>query len=287
MRNIFFLIDSTLYAYKSFYIINYKKKKINFKKSFLVFWNMIFSKYKIYKPNYIFFIFDYDRSNFRKKIYKKYKSNRKKISKELLIYILGIKKFFDILNIKYFSYPDVEGDDVIGSLVKKISNIFKKKKHLIYILSYDKDFLQLVNNNVYLFISIDNILNPKYTFRKYGIYPNFFKDLLILCGDKSDNIPGIKGIGIKKAIILINNIGNIKNIYNNLHKIKYLKISNSNTIINNLKKNINNIKLWSTLISIKLNLKINLNINNFKINKFFFYNIFNFLKKFNFTDKIF
>ncbi len=281
MRNVFFLIDATLYAYKSFYIINYKKKKINFKKSFLVFWKMIFSKYKFCKPNYLLLIFDYDRNNFRKKIYKEYKSNRKKISRELVLYISSIKSFLKILNINYFCLPDVEGDDVIGSLIKKISNLYSKNKYLIYILSYDKDFLQLVNNNVYLFISYKNILNPKYTFEKYGVYPNFIKDFLVLCGDKSDNIPGIKGIGKKKAILLINEIGNIESIYRNLYKIKCLKINNYKNIINNLEYNRKKIKLWFSLINLKLDIKINISLSKFKINHFFFIKIFNSLNKFN------
>lgn len=228
---------------------------------------MIFSKYKFCKPNYLIFIFDYDRNNFRKKIYKKYKSNRKKISKELILYILNIKKFLKVLNINFFCLPNVEGDDVIGSLIFKIKKLFFKKKYLIYILSYDKDFLQLVNNNVYLFISYKNILDPKFIFKKYGIYPNLIKDFLVLCGDKSDNIPGIKGIGIKKAIFLIKKIGNIKSIYKNLHKIKDLKISNYSNIINNLKYNRKKIKLWFSLVNIKLNIKINLLLSNFKANK--------------------
>lgn len=287
MCKTFFLIDATLYAYKSFYIVNYKKEKIDFKKSFSVFWNMILNKYRFCKPNYLLFIFDYDRNNFRKKIYKKYKSNRKKIPKKLILYISGIKLFFNTFGIKYLSYPNVEGDDVIGSLVYKINSLFLNQKYLIYILSYDKDFLQLVNDKVYLFISTREILNPKCIFDKYGVYPNLIKDLLVLCGDKSDNIPGIKGIGIKKATILVNNIGSIKDIYKNLYKIKYLKISNYSNIIKNLKLNINKIDLWYSLMSIKLDIKININLCKFKINNVFFFKIFSLLKKFSFTDKIF
>lgn len=283
MCKTFFLIDATLYAYKSYYIINYKKKNINFKKSFLVFWNMIFSKYKFCKPNYLLFVFDYDRNNFRKKICKKYKSNRKKIPKELLLYISNIKFFFNVFGIKYFSYPNVEGDDVIGSLICKINSFFlNKKDYLIYILSYDKDFLQLVNNNVYLFVSFKEIFDPKLIYKKYGVYPNSIIDLLVLCGDKSDNIPGIKGIGFKKAPILINNIGNIKEIYKNLFKIKNLKIRNYINIVKNLKLNINKINLWYSLIKIKLDVKIKFDLHKFKTNSFFFLKVFNWLKNFNF-----
>lgn len=101
--------------------------------------------------------------------------------------------------------------------------------------------LQLVKKNIYVLVKKNLLFDKNKIFKKYGIYPNLFKDMLILCGDKSDNIPGIKGIGIKTASLLLKNIGNIKNIYKNLNKIKKLKIKNYLNIIKNLKFNHNNI----------------------------------------------
>ncbi len=224
---------------------------------------MILNKYYFLKPQYIIFIFDYNRKNFRNKIYSNYKRNRKSISLHLLRYIYLIRKKLNNWGINYYTIPYVEGDDVIGTLIK---NFLNKKEYKIYILSYDKDLLQLINKNIYMLITKKNIFNKKKVFQKYGIYPNLFKDMLILCGDKSDNIPGIKGIGIKTASLLLNNIGNINNIYNNLNKIKELKIKNYLNIIKNLKNNYNNINIWNNLISLKTNLKINFKLKNFLVN---------------------
>lgn len=242
MKKKFFLIDSTLYIYKSYYIVNYKKKIFNHKESCYIFLNMIYSKYKLYNPDYIFFIFDYSRKSFRNELYKNYKSNRSPISSDLLLYIRKIKKFLFFLGVKILSLPLFEGDDIIASLVYKINSFFFNNCN-IYILSYDKDFLQLVNKNVYLLVNKNIVFNCKNVFYKYGIYPKLIKDLFVLCGDKSDNIPGIKGIGLKKASYLLNKIGGINIIYKNLNKIKLLNISNSNFIINNIKNNFDNLKL--------------------------------------------
>lgn len=238
---------------------------------------MIFLKYKIYLPNYIILVFDYGKKNFRNKIYKYYKSNRKNTPNYLLNYIFYVKKKLNLLNIKFLSIKNVESDDTISSLVYKINNIYKNKCK-IYILSYDKDFFQLIKKNVFLLRFNKEIYTEIDVFKKYGIYPNLIKDLFALCGDSSDNIPGIKGIGIKTAIILLKNIGCINKIYKNLNKIKNLNIKNYSNIIYNLKKKYKEILIWLKLIKLKNNIKININMNNFFIKKKFFnkffYNLF-------------
>lgn len=244
---------------------------------------MIFFKYKFFKPKYIIFAFDHKYKNFKKNIYCKYKSNRKTKSKNLLIYINNIYNFFKKKKIKTIRIPSIECDDIIGSIIFKIKEKYKNIKY-IYILSYDKDFTQLIKKNIYLFIDKNNILDSNKVKKKYGTYPNLIKDLLTLCGDKSDNIPGIKGIGKKTAIKLINNIGNINNIYKNIYKIKLLKIKNSNNIIKNLFKNINNIYIWYNIISIRVN--INIEIKNILNKNIKFNEIFKSIKKINFDLNI-
>ncbi len=282
MKKNFFLVDSTLYAYRSFYIVNYKKKYFNYKQSCYVFLNMIYSKFKIYKPDYIIFIFDYNRKNFRHKIYKNYKSNRKKMSKNLIFYIKNIKRFLYFLGIKIFSLPNFEGDDIIASLAYKINQLFSRNCY-IYILSYDKDFLQLISKNIYLFIKKDIIIDQSKVFNKYGIHPNLMIDFLVLCGDKSDNIPGIKGVGFKKAIYLLKNIGNIYDIHKNLNKIKLLNLNNKKNIIKIFKNNFHDIKLWYKLISLKCDINLNkINIEDYSFKNLSFKNFFNLLVFFKF-----
>lgn len=235
-----FIIDSTLFAYKSYYVINYKKKIKNLKKSFNVFIKMIYFRYLKIFPNYIIFVFDdKNKNNYRKKIFHKYKSNRKKCSKNFLLYINYIINKLKKFNIKFICLQKFECDDVISYIIKKLNKLFKFIN--IYILSYDKDYIQLISNNVFLYTSINKIFNTKNVYKKYGIYPYMLKDFLVLCGDKSDNIPGIKGIGNKIALKILRNIGDIYNIYSNIEKLYNLGIKSK--IIDNLKNNYKNIRI--------------------------------------------
>lgn len=233
-----FLIDCTLFAYKSYYIINYKNKVKNFSKSFNIFINMIYFRYiKVY-PKYIFFIFDNkNKLNYRNIIFDKYKSNRKRYSKNFSKYIIFLKNRLSLFNLKIISISNIEGDDVINYIACKLNKLFKYIN--IYILSYDKDFIQLVNNNIFIYSF--SILNINNIYKNYGFYPYLLKDYLVLCGDRSDNIPGIKGIGNKIALKILNNFGDIYNIYNNINKL--FKIGININVINNLKKNFYNIRI--------------------------------------------
>lgn len=235
-----FLVDTNLFIYKSFYCLNNKYKKIvNFKKSLNILINMIFIRYKKIIPNYIFFVFDDTKYNYRKILFNKYKSNRNKIENELKLYFLYVKNKLKNNNIKIIYKINTECDDVISTLVNKLNKIFIYNE--IYILSYDKDFIQLVDNNVFLFKDLNNIFNKKKIYNKYGFYPYLLKDFLVLYGDKSDNIPGINGIGYKKALLILNNLGGIYNIFNSISKLKNIGINNK--IINNLINNFYNIRL--------------------------------------------
>ncbi len=267
-KNIF-LIDCTLFAYKAYYIINYKSKIKDFDKSFNVFINMIYSRYNKVNPDYIFFIFDKkNKFNYRNKIFNDYKSNRKKYSKNFKKYICFLKKRLFYFNLNIISIINIESDDVISYLTYKLNKLFKYI--YIYILSYDKDFIQLVNNNI--FIYNNSILNVKKIYKNYGLYPYLLKDYLVLCGDRSDNIPGIKGIGKKTALKILNKFGDIYNIYNNLNKLK--KIGININIINNLKINFYNIRIWYRLVSFNNNIHISIKINDYIFNKSLFKNLY-------------
>lgn len=242
-KKIFFLIDTYIYIYKSYYLANKDNyfNKSSFRKSFYIFFSIIKSRINLLKPKYIFFIFDSKNTN-KKKIYKYYKYNRKNSSKGLIIYIKNIIIFIKKLGFKIFLKNGFEADELIARIIYFIE---KKIKHnlCIYILSNDKDYLQLVNNNTYLLIDKNNIFGPKEVNSKFGVFPYLIVDYLALIGDKIDNIPGIKGIGIKTASLILNNIGGIKCIYKNLNNIKNLKIYNVNKIIKNLKKKSKYIKI--------------------------------------------
>lgn len=227
----FLIIDTILYIYKIYYAL--KKNNLNIKKIIIIFINIILKKIKYFNIEYIFFISDKGICKTRKNIYKLYKSNRQKQSKKFKYIAKQILLFLKFINIKNIYIKNIEADDIICSLTMKIKLSYNHN-YIIYILSNDKDLTQLVNKNIYLIIHNNKILDINGVKKKYGVYPKLIKDLLILSGDKSDNIPGIKGIGIKTAIILLNKIGNLTSIYKNLLKIKFIKLYNNKKIIYNL-----------------------------------------------------
>lgn len=250
----FMLIDGTFYIYKSYYalpmLINKKKKPIGAIYGFL---NILNSLIKQYKPTHIAIAFD-SKKNFRKQIFKKYKSNRKKMPKNLIKQIKPLYKIIKKIGIKFFIIPGIEADDTIGAITLK----FKKKTPII-ISTEDKDMAQLVTNKIKLLNNKKKILGPKEIVEKFGIKPKLINDYLALVGDSSDNIPGIPGVGKKTAVNLLNNIGNLKKIYKNINKIHLLNPKISNNLINTIKKNEKKAFLYYKLTTIytKTNIKIN------------------------------
>lgn len=275
-----FFIDVYSYLYRSFFAIK-KKNNFNIKLCLFVFFKMFFYNYKKLRPKYIFFIFDdiKDKNNNKYKIYSSYKLNRKSMTNEIKFFLFEIKKILKIFNIEIISFFNIEADDVIGSFLNKIKFILGNNNYY-YILSYDKDFIQLIDKNIYLLNNKDNIIGINEVKNKYGIFPFLFIDFLILSGDVSDNIPGFYGIGKKTAVLLLNKLGNIFSIYNNIDKIKLLGIYNYKRVIISLIKNKKNIKIWKNLIKININLFFDININNYLFTNSHFIKIFNFIRNF-------
>lgn len=258
-----FLIDGTYYLYNSYYAFSSLKNN-NGKPTGVIFGmiNMIYSLIDTFNPKYIAIIFDHKKKNFRKKIFKKYKSNRSSIPIDLKKQIKPIKKILKYMGIMSLSIPKMEADDVIGTIAKKYS---KKKEFTILIKSHDQDMIQLVKKNIKIINNKNIILDYNLIKKIYNISPEFRKDYIALSGDKSDNIPGIPGIGKITANKLIQAFGNIKNIYKNINNIHKLPIRRKEDIINKLIIYKKEVFLYKLIATIKTDIKLNINDNNFLI----------------------
>lgn len=132
--------------------------------------------------------------------------------------IVRIKQILEALNYKIFEIEGCEADDVIASIVNKIKEKFEK----IYIVSSDKDLLQLVDKKVNLLV-YDNqgytIYDRNRVFEKFSVFPEFINDYLVLVGDSADNIEGVKGIGKKIASEIINKYGKLENILSHIEEL--------------------------------------------------------------------
>jgi DNA polymerase-1 len=202
-------------------------------------------------------IFDAKGKNFRHKIYKDYKANRSSMPVELSEQVLPIIQFIESLGIKVLQVPNVEADDVIGTLAA-----FDYGKNInIIISSGDKDLAQLVNDNVTLINSMDEKrLDIKGVIDKFGVHPKKIFDYLVLVGDTSDNIPGVDKIGPKTAVTLLEKYGSIDGIIENIDLLK-------GKVQENLGKSSQTIELAKKLIKLKTDVDINLDLKKYIIGK--------------------
>jgi DNA polymerase-1 len=167
-------------------------------------------------PDYFAFCME-GGSSFRKDIFSEYKGNRSELPEELKQQFPYIPKVIESLGFKQIQQKTFEADDIIGTLSKKASESGIKT----IIISGDKDFSQLINENVELVDTMRNITYAsKDVFLKYGVEPKNFIDYLAIVGDSSDNIPGVSGIGAKGASTLLNLYDSLEGIYENIEKVK-------------------------------------------------------------------
>jgi len=168
------------------------------------------------KPSHIAVIFDPPGPTFRNEIYPLYKANRDATPEDIRIAVPWIKKLLEAYHIPVIEVPGFEADDVIGTLARKAA----EEGFTAYMMTPDKDFAQLVTDNVMMYRpgrsgGEAEIWGRDEIVREYGVPPSNITDLLGLMGDTSDNIPGAPGIGPKTACKLIGEHGSIESMLNN------------------------------------------------------------------------
>ena len=183
------------------------------------------------QASHVVVLFDGEKGSYRVDENVEYKGNRKDYTDaedddNPFLQLVDIKRVLDFLGIKNFEIIErVETDDVVASYVAK-----SKDNYNTYILSTDTDFMQLVDNNVRVFVyrgkksivyDIDAVVS------RYGIAPKYFADYKSLVGDSSDNITGIRGIGQKTAKKLIDRFGHVEDIIKNADLIENDSIRSS------------------------------------------------------------
>ncbi|MCD8023979.1 MAG: hypothetical protein LUE64_00400, partial [Candidatus Gastranaerophilales bacterium] len=171
-------------------------------------------------PDNIAVAFDVSRHTFRLEKYEGYKANRQTMPDTLHMQLSLIMEGLKALNIPAYTKEGFEGDDIIGTISEKA----KEMGHKTYILTGDKDSLQLVDREGFIKVLIPTKgelieYNWDTVYEKMGVYPDQIVDYKALCGDNSDNIPGVKGIGPKTACELLKKFKTLDNIYENIDNI--------------------------------------------------------------------
>ena len=218
------LIDGNNLLFRSYYATAYTGNTMKNSKGFPTnalfgFVNMMNKIINEENPENIMVAFDKGK-NFRHEKYDNYKAGRIETPKELLDQFPVAKKILKYMGIVSLEIDNYEADDIIGTFAKMAD---LDKAYDATIISSDKDLLQLISDDVdvKLLKQKDYIMMNKNTFfKEYGIEPIRIIDLKALEGDKSDNIPGVKGVGEKTALNLLREYGTLENIYDNIDNIK-------------------------------------------------------------------
>ena len=218
------LVDGNNLMFRSYYATLYSGTVMTNKEGFPTnalygFVNMMNKIIHEENPEYIAVAFDIGKT-FRHEKYDYYKGKRDETPQDLKKQFPVAKKILSAMGIKYFEIEGYEADDIIGTFSKKISEL---PEYTGVIISSDKDLLQLITDDVEvkLLKPKDYIrMNKEVFFNTYGLEPIKMVDLKSLMGDSSDNIPGVKGIGEKTAIKLLQEYGSLDGVYENIDKIK-------------------------------------------------------------------
>ena len=226
-QNPLVLVDGSCYLYRAFHafppLTNREGKPTGAMYGVV---NMLKSLISQVEPSHIAVVFDAKGKTFRDELFEQYKSHRSPMPDELRSQIQPLHAIIKALGIPLISVEGVEADDVIGTLAVQAA---KEGKHVL-ISTGDKDMAQLVNDHIMLINTMNNtLLDREGVIKKYGIPPELVIDWLALQGDSSDNIPGVKGVGEKTALALLQGIGSIKTIYENLDKVAELSFRGAKT----------------------------------------------------------
>lgn len=212
-----FIIDGNAYIHRAYHAVqNLTTSKGEQVNAVFGFTRMLLKILRMYKPDYIAVCLDYPAPTFRHKEFSEYKAHRKKTSDELKNQFPLVKEVISALNITIYEKEGFEADDLIATLSEKA----KSKGIDVMVVTGDKDALQLVGNNIKVLNEPKNIIYDKdEVLKNWEIPPENIVDYLAISGDKSDNIPGIPGIGEKTAVKLIREFGTLENIIKNQYKI--------------------------------------------------------------------
>lgn len=220
------VIDGSSLIYRAFYALPLLTTKSGiYTNGVYGFLTMLYKVKEEQKPDYICVAFDKKGPTFRHKEYKEYKSTRQKTPSELIQQFPIIREILDAMNIKYLEMSEYEADDIAGTLAR----IGEEKSLDVLLVTGDKDYLQLATDTTKVLITRKGITeieeyDKDKILDKYGVAPKTLIDLKGLMGDKSDNIPGIPGVGEKTGLKLLQNYNSIEKIYENIDEVSGKKL---------------------------------------------------------------
>ncbi|MCP4020914.1 MAG: DNA polymerase I, partial [Desulfobacteraceae bacterium] len=256
-----FLIDGSAFLYRAFHAIrNLGTSKGHPTNATFGFTRILLKLINDNHPEYAAVLFDVKGPTFRHEMYKEYKANRPPMPEELAIQIPDVKRMIRALNIPIVEKVGFEADDLVGTY----ADLAQQQGFEVVMISGDKDFIQLITKHCTLWDPMKDKTTTSVDIENdMGITPLQFIDILGLAGDSADNIPGVAGVGPKTAIKLIQEYGSIEKIYENLSALKKKK-----KLHENLSQSKEIVFLSRDLATIKRDIRVDKQIDDFKLGEF-------------------
>lgn len=287
-RKKFILIDGNAIMYRAYYAMprfEVGGKLVNAIYGFVA---ILFSTIEKFHPEYLAVAFDVKGPTFRDQLFKEYKAKRVKAPDEFYVQIPEIWEFVRKMEIPLLTKEGFEADDVIGTISKRINRQTENLE--VIILTGDQDTLQLVNGGIKVAMPkmgrIKEAVYDKSTvLGKFGLTPEQIIDYKALSGDPSDNIPGVRGIGVKTATALLKQYTTMENIYKALDSNEDdLAKSFSLSVVKKLKDGRDLAKLSKQLATIRCDLDLDFKLSSAELHDFDTKTVSDFLDKYRFRS---
>lgn len=187
---------------------------------------MLLEALEMFDPKYVLCAMDTQKPTFRHTMYSEYKATRKPTDLSLIDQFPLVEEVLKAFNIPVIKKEGYEADDILGTISKYVNEGTWSEENIdLYILSGDRDLLQLINPKTYICLPNGNFKNiviydREKTHEKFGYYPEQVIDYKAIVGDNSDNIPGVKGVGEKTVLDLLKRFETLENIYKNINEVE-------------------------------------------------------------------
>lgn len=223
-----YLIDGSSYIFRAFFALPRLTNSSGLPTNAVYgFTNMALKFLKDYRPEHLAVVLDAGRETFRNEIYQDYKSNRPEAPPDLIPQFPYIRKVLEAMNVSALELQGYEADDLIATLAKQLS----AQGTEVVIVSGDKDLMQLVTTEIKLLDTAkDKWIGIEEVKGKFGVEPEKVVEVMGLMGDSIDNIPGVKGIGEKTAITLIQRYHSLENIFEHLDELEKAELKGTDRI---------------------------------------------------------
>jgi len=244
-----FLIDGSSYIFRAFFAIPPLSNPAGLPTNAIFgFTNILLKLLKQHRPEYVVVALDAGRKTFRNEMLADYKGNRPEAPAELIPQFPYFRKVLDALNLPLLELPGYEADDIIATLCGTMSG----QGCEVIVVSSDKDLMQLVTDGIKLLDSAkDRWIGAEQVREKFGVAPEQVIEVMGLMGDLVDNIPGVKGIGEKTAIALIQQFHTLENLFDQLDEVAQMKLRGAARVRDLLEKDKNNAFLSRALATVK------------------------------------